>query len=171
MQNSETDRQFNLRQRLLDRSGQSALEFALVVPFVLLLLLGLVDFGQAYNYKNDVTSLANEAARFASVNSCTPCGSKSIEAYVKSNAESRDLQNGGGQIAEPGVQISICFVSGTGQINDALRATATATFNFLPSLLNVVPSLQPSVTLSSTVTQRVEVPYVAGSSKYTASAC
>jgi hypothetical protein len=64
-------------------------EFALVVPLVLLLLVGMIDFGRAFTYWIDETHLANEAARFAAVNkvpgSCTaPC--TSIEAYVHAQA-------------------------------------------------------------------------------------
>ena len=39
-----------------DESGQALVEFALVLPLLLLLVLGMVDFGKAYNYWNDVTT-------------------------------------------------------------------------------------------------------------------
>ena len=51
-----------------DESGQALVEFALVLPLLLLLVLGMVDFGKAYNYWNDATHLTAEAARFAAVN-------------------------------------------------------------------------------------------------------
>ena len=72
----------SVRGRLADRSGQALVEFALVVPLILAIVLGIVDFGRAYNYKNDVTSLANQAARLAEVNSCAVCNGMSIDAIT-----------------------------------------------------------------------------------------
>ncbi len=151
-----------IRTRLTNRSGQSLVEFALVLPLLLILILGIVDFGLAYNYKNDETHLANEAARFAVVNTCSPCGGQSIEAFIKSDADSSDLRNGGGQIQSPGVQISFCFEqpvsSPPGQVNSALRATVTATYGFLPYLVSKV-GLPTTVTIVGTATQRIEQAY------------
>ena len=63
---------------------------------ILLILFGLVDFGLAYNYQNDETSLANQALRYAEVNACNVCGSSTpVEGYVKSTADSPELQTGG----------------------------------------------------------------------------
>jgi Flp pilus assembly protein TadG len=163
-----------IRSRLSDRSGQSLVEFALVVPLVMLLILGIVDFGLAYNYKNDTTHLANEAARFAVVDACTPCGGQTIQQFVKSDADSADLENGTGQIQPPGVTIRLCFVQrpagspllGTGpygKVGDALEATATATYRFLPYL-----SLADA-SIVGRATQRVEVPY-GTNGKYTVDA-
>src|SRR6266550_4310535 len=60
---------FNPRRRFAaDDRGVALVEFALVLPLILLLLLGMIDFGKAFNYWNDETHLANEAARFAAVN-------------------------------------------------------------------------------------------------------
>ena len=50
--------------------GQSLVEFAIILPVILLIVLGILDFGRAYNYKNDQTSLANQAVRYAEVNDC-----------------------------------------------------------------------------------------------------
>jgi len=42
-------------------------EMALVLPILLFLVLGIVDFGRAINYWNDANQLAADAARFAAV--------------------------------------------------------------------------------------------------------
>ena len=44
------------------------MEFALVLPLLLLLVFGMLDFGKAYNYWNDATHLTAEGARYAAVN-------------------------------------------------------------------------------------------------------
>lgn len=43
--------------------GQGLVEFALVVPILLLLLLGLVELGRAWMTRNIMTGAAREAAR------------------------------------------------------------------------------------------------------------
>lgn len=43
--------------------GAAAVEFALVLPFLLLLVFGMVDFGRAYNAKVTLTHAAREGVR------------------------------------------------------------------------------------------------------------
>lgn len=43
--------------------GAAAVEFALILPVLLLLLLGIIEFGAAYNAQILVTNAAREAAR------------------------------------------------------------------------------------------------------------
>lgn len=43
--------------------GAAAVEFALVLPALLLLLCGIIDFGRAYNAQITLTHAAREAAR------------------------------------------------------------------------------------------------------------
>ena len=50
-----------------DECGQALVEFAIVVPLFLILMFGIIDFGQALNYWNDETNMANVAARYAVV--------------------------------------------------------------------------------------------------------
>ncbi len=54
------------RRRLGD-SGAAAVEFALVVPFLLILMFGIVDFGLAMFSQNMVGNAAREGARTASL--------------------------------------------------------------------------------------------------------
>ena len=44
-------RNVGLLVRLQRADGQAMVEFALAVPLILLLVLGVLDFGRAYNYK------------------------------------------------------------------------------------------------------------------------
>src|SRR5919197_2642740 len=67
------------RRRLRNERGVALVELALVLPLVMVLLLGMLDFGKAFNEWIDETHLANEAARLAAVNYCpdatqTNCG-------------------------------------------------------------------------------------------------
>ena len=53
-----------------DQRGQALVEFALVLPILLLLVIGIFDFGQALNYYNQESQLVGQGARAAAVNRC-----------------------------------------------------------------------------------------------------
>src|ERR1700720_2211329 len=61
--------------------GQAVVELALALPILLIVVLGIVDFGRAVNYWNDENHVANLAARYAAVGtlpgSGATCGGKS----------------------------------------------------------------------------------------------
>src|SRR4249920_1005534 len=52
--------------------GQSVTEFALILPFVLVLMGGVVDFGLAFFMGHVIENAAREGARMAAVQSTTP---------------------------------------------------------------------------------------------------
>jgi len=54
-------------------AGSQLLEFALVLPFLLVMVVGIIDFGQAYNLKQKLNDAAREGARFAVQLSCADC--------------------------------------------------------------------------------------------------
>src|SRR5260370_17820257 len=49
------------------------LEFALVVPHLLAMVIGILELGQAYNLKQKLTNAAREGARFAIEEPCADC--------------------------------------------------------------------------------------------------
>jgi Flp pilus assembly protein TadG len=148
-------RRFIARER-----GAALVEFVLVLPLVLLLLFGMIDFGKAFNYWNDETHLANEAARYAVVNQ-NPLGGSSLEAAVKNDADSAELRNGcsGCSIDTPGINVSFCFVNGVNatKAGDPLRATVTTTYHWLGYLVG--NGLPLTSGLTATATMRLEQPY------------
>jgi hypothetical protein len=83
----------------LRERGQALVEFALIVPLFVILVLGLIQFGVGLNYWLDLNRLANQGARWAVVN-CNPasanvCRTKNapqvdnIEAALKEQRTSR----------------------------------------------------------------------------------
>lgn len=62
--------------------GQALVEFALVLPILLILLLGILDFGRAIAAYNSVSNAARSGARVAIVNQ----DPAAIEAAVNSEA-------------------------------------------------------------------------------------
>jgi Flp pilus assembly protein TadG len=65
------------------RRGQALVEFALIVPMLLLLVLGVVEFGRAWNVYQTLTDAAREGARTA-VLARTPINADTVSA--KANA-------------------------------------------------------------------------------------
>jgi len=51
--------------RLRDTEGAQILELAITLPLMVVLMVGIFDFGQAFNTKQKITAAAREAARFA----------------------------------------------------------------------------------------------------------
>jgi hypothetical protein len=131
------------------------IELALVLPMVLLLIFGVIDFGRAFNYQGDETQLANEAVRYATVGNCGP-GCSSITAAVKGDAEP-GLRNGSGSIAAPGVTITLCFprAGEVGAVGEPIQARASATYSWLAFVMGGVTSSA----LNSSATARLEKAY------------
>ena len=139
--------------------GQAVVEFALVLPIILALVLGVLEFGQAFNYKNDLTNMANQAIRYAEVNSCGACGASKIESYIPTTADSQPLRQ----------SATVCFSSPDGSTPAAgqrITVKISAPFNWLHYL-----GLGASTTITSTVTGRLDVGYnnPASSNAYTLS--
>jgi Flp pilus assembly protein TadG len=91
--------------RLRGESGQALVEFALVLPLLLMLLLGILEFSRAMNYYNDLTQLAAEGARSAAV-SQQPSGAgdatgTQIQQQIKGQADSPEMKN------NPSLQVCI----------------------------------------------------------------
>lgn len=140
-------------------AGVSVVEFALVLPLLMVLLLGVLDFGRAFNYWIDQTHLANEAARWAVVNK-NP-GSGTLQDYIRSQGTTPELRNGGTSSVPAPLQICISFPNGTATVGDPVQVTATSTFNWLPFLGSRMGVAQTTMSASSTM--RLEaVPTVYG---------
>src|SRR5437868_458087 len=75
--------------------GQALVEFALVLPVLLVILFGTLDFGKAYNYWIDETHLASEGARYAAVNQTPDPSAASFLDAIREQADTAELRNGG----------------------------------------------------------------------------
>ena len=53
--------------------GAQLVEFALTIPMLLVLVVGILDFGGAYNLKQKLNNAAREGTRFAITESCADC--------------------------------------------------------------------------------------------------
>jgi hypothetical protein len=144
-------------------AGVSVVEFALVLPILLVLLLGVLDFGRAYNYWIDQTHLANEGARWAVVNKNPGAGT--LQEYIRNQGSTPELRNGGTSSVPSPLQICISFPNGTSKVGDPVLVTASSTFNWLPFLGSRIGIAQTTMSASSTMRlEAVPTAYGAGCS-------
>jgi hypothetical protein len=124
-------------------------EFALILPVLVLLALGAVDVAKAINYWNDSTHLANEAARYAAVNNSpskqadgvTPVPG-SLNAAIANEADTQELRNS--------VSVIICDPPGShGAIGDEIRVDVVSSYNWSAVLLPL--HLNSNIRASSTM--------------------
>ena len=116
--------------------GQAAVELALVVPILCLLVLALIDFAKALNYWLDANHLANEGVRAAAVIGSSPQPGGNLARWIQQQAETTELRNGTGSVSSP-AQVCITFLANpstgtTGRVGDPIKVTVTAPYKWLP---------------------------------------
>jgi hypothetical protein len=144
----------NALKRSSDERGAVLVEFALVLPLLLILVFGMLEFGKAFNYWIDTTHLANEAARWAVVNNNPGAGT--LQEYIKSQANTPELRDGGTASIPPGDEAEVCisFPNGTDNVGDPVHVTVTATYHWIPFVGDRIGSA--NVTITGSATMRLE---------------
>jgi Flp pilus assembly protein TadG len=138
-----------------DQTGQALVEFALVLPLLILLVFGMLDFGKAYNYWNDATHLTAEAARYATVNrKPDPANPQSLQLQIRNQADTSELRNGGTASVTAPAEVCIEFPNGAPTFGDPVRVRMTFTYTFIPFIGDKVGFL--SRTITSTSVMRLE---------------
>jgi Flp pilus assembly protein TadG len=110
--------------------GQALVEFALLAPILLLLVVGLFEFGRAWNAHQAITDGAREAARRAVINDPSVTQDSIVndaKRLIISNALDTSL-----------VQVTLPdgFHQGTG-LNTRVRVVYPYQFRFLAPLVNL----------------------------------
>jgi hypothetical protein len=92
---SETRRRAGAFQRLLrSDSGQGIAEFAMVLPIILVILLGMVEFTNAYDRVHGLAGLSREGANIAARGT----GLNEVLTTVMTNGETLKMSGKGGAI-------------------------------------------------------------------------
>jgi Flp pilus assembly protein TadG len=138
--------------------GVAVVEFALLLIPLLLIIFGILDFGRAMNYKNELTQLANQAARYAVVNrdpadpadgslhfSCN-----ALRTYL-SNRDNLDTDEIFGASGEGTIEVT----SGA-TVGDPITIRLAADMNVIPFLANEALGGTPTIELVGTATMRLE---------------
>jgi hypothetical protein len=169
----------SIHRKFADDRGAALAELALVLPILLVLLLGMLDFGKAFNEWIDETHLANEGARLAAVNYKPDAGYPScpvadptggLGCYIQRDSSVSELASGrkGNHYAPPqnGAKVCISFPNvghATPLVGDPVQIVVSTDYRWL----NYVKSWTGQITtpISGKATMRLEaVPnnYVAG---------
>jgi Flp pilus assembly protein TadG len=125
-----------------DQDGAAAVEFALLLPLLVLLLFGLIQFGIAFNTKIQATNAAREGARMAVVgidNWADVGGGLPFWQAVQQNAGVGDIDN--------------CVLDTT----DVVGGTLTVTFDYpLDLVIPFMPNPPSWQTGTAQATMRIE---------------
>lgn len=136
-----------------DDSGSALVEFAFVVPLLLVLVLGIADFGRAFNYWIDSTHLANVAARYAAVNKNPgAAASRTLQRHMELDASTEEMRAGSTQ--QTPVDVCISFPAGT-NVGDPVTVTASSEWTWMGYLFTKI-GLGPKSTIKGSATMRLE---------------
>ncbi len=139
-----------LRRDIRGERGTALVEFALVIPVLLLVLFGTLEFAKAFNYWIDETHLAAEGARWAVVNS-NP-GGGSLQQYIQQQADSSQLRG----LAHVCITFPANPSSGTsGQVGDPVQVTVKSNYSWMPFIASRA-SLAPTIAIQGSATMRLE---------------
>jgi Flp pilus assembly protein TadG len=127
------------RNQIRDERGQTMAEFAIVLPILIVLLFGIVQFGILFNNYVTLTDAVRAGARAAAVSRQASDPSGAATAAVRSSA--RDLTPG-----SLGVSISSAWTPGA-------PVTVTATY---PYSINLLGWVVTSGSLTTKSTEAVE---------------
>jgi len=160
----------SLKTRLTDARGVAMAELALVLPLLLILLLGMLDFGKAFNEWIDETHLANQGARLAAVNykpdagyptcpTADPTGG--LGCYIQKGAAVNELQSGrAGDSYAPqqlGAKVCISFPD-VGHpspiVGDPVEVAVSVDYQWLNYVASWLPL--PMTTIRGKATMRLE---------------
>jgi Flp pilus assembly protein TadG len=127
-------RRFDRARRRKDASsedGVALVELALVLPILVLLLFGMLDFGKAFNYWIDEAHLANEGARWAAVNRNPGGSGATLQEYIRAQANTDELENGGTASVADALAVCITFPAGTSNVGDPVKVTVRTTYSWM----------------------------------------
>jgi hypothetical protein len=116
------------RESVLGERGAAIVEFALVLPFLMLIVVVIFDFGRALNYWVDTTHLASEGARLAAVDRI-PEGT-SLQAYIRSHADTTELRDGGTDSIE--APLEVCVTPDGDEVGDPIEVSVSTTYRWIP---------------------------------------
>ncbi len=147
MQSSKPSRPRHHRQKRTrnrgDR-GQALVELAMITPVLLILMLGLIDYGRVYFAYVSVTNGARNGADYATLNCDPVCDEDGIESAVLSDTS--DLLNT--SPSNPAVEVA----TGT-DAQGRTYADVTASYTF--TTLFPWPGLPTSMNVERTVRARI----------------
>lgn len=137
---------------LRDEHGQALVEFALLLPVLLLIIFAIVQFGLSFNAANDQTHIANEVARYAIVNENPAGATEKLAQWGKKQAYTNytTALNSEGKVC---IRFLKTSEGHEREVGDPVEVEVTSTTKWIP-LLNV----GASTVIKGNAVMRLEAP-------------
>ena len=133
-----------IKRREQKEKGQALVEFAVILPVLLMVLWGIFQFGIAFNDYIQVTSAAREGARKAAVSRSRPAGGAATSAAIAA-----------AQGVAPDLHLSTSQITVTPANNWQAGTDVTVTVKY-PYKINIIGRVDGSANLTSSTTMRIE---------------
>ncbi|HWF74421.1 MAG TPA: TadE/TadG family type IV pilus assembly protein [Solirubrobacteraceae bacterium] len=138
------------RRRLAQEHGQALVEFAIVLPVLLMIIVGILAFGRYTNYANQQTQMAGQAARYAALD-VNPSSTLTLQNYVQAQATG-ELAAGSSSVTSAVKVYLYTYPSSTSPAaGTPVVACVISTVSLLPMLGTVT-----SMTIVQSATMRIE---------------
>jgi len=128
-----------LKGLIFKNRGQAMVEFALVVPILLLLICGIIDFGRIYSATIMVAGAAREGARSAAIGNDDTVVTQAVADYVSAIA---------------GEQLTVNIAPSSRVAGDQITVTVSTPIPVLTPIVNAI--LGSTYTVSGTAVMRAE---------------
>lgn len=125
-------------------------EFAMVLPVLMLVIVGILTFGRYMNYSSQETQMASEAARYAAVD-VNPSSTLTLQNFIQSQATG-ELGAGSNSVTSKATVYIYLPTGSTNTVGQPVTACVVATVALLPMLGASVTSVQ----LVESATMRIE---------------
>src|SRR6266568_4984930 len=115
------------------QAGQSVVEFAMVLPLLGALVFMLISFGKALYYYIDLTHVANEGARIATVSPTTlPGGAATLKDYLcgQFGSSTSELRAGSSAVEKAVVTVTYGTVAKT--TGDPVTVSVSTKYHWIP---------------------------------------
>jgi hypothetical protein len=147
--------------RLRGERGQGTVEFAMVLPLLGVLIFVLIDFGKALYYYIDLTHVANEGARIASVSQkVMPNGGTSLGGYLCNQLGDSKSELRTGSTNVDHAEELVTYDSGQ-TTGDPVKVDVSTTYHWIPW------TGIGDMDITGSATMRIENPTAATGADYT----
>ncbi|MDQ0868563.1 Flp pilus assembly protein TadG [Arthrobacter sp. V1I9] len=121
-------------------AGAAAVEFALILPLFLCLVLGIAEIGRAFNIQVSLTEAAREAARYAAIHSAE-------EGYSAAGAQAAGVA-AAPSVALTAANVGVSYSSGA-TCTTAGNAVVTVTYStpWITGFPNLIPGMPANLSI------------------------
>ena len=135
--------------------GQALVEFALILPLFLMIVVGIIQFGVGLNFWLDMQRIANQGARWAVVNEYPGCPRsgpndlscpQTLQQYLAESEVARGED----------LDVRICFPLGASTTGNPVKVKIEQPLNFLSVVTFFTPGSGLNIDLHAEATMRLE---------------